>query len=139
MPSRKRGGNPEEAGIPPRLKKDGYLPEIAFCVSGRYTKKLTKGEKRVAPSPPENRLPKKGKGGISPSYAAATRGQIPKRMGNGSLWKRRKKKERRRKRFLCPLRRSIKQRGSCRGALRPPGRAMLSGCRRRMESPTPTS
>ena len=27
-------------------------------------KKLTKGEKRVAPSPPEDRLPKKGKGGI---------------------------------------------------------------------------
>ena len=39
----KRGGNPEEAGIPPRLKKDGYLPETALCVSGRYPKKADKG------------------------------------------------------------------------------------------------
>ena len=28
MPPRKRGGNPEETVVPPRLKKDGYLPEI---------------------------------------------------------------------------------------------------------------
>ena len=61
MPSRKRGGNPDEAGIPPRVKKDGYLPETALCVSGRYPKKLTKGEKRVAPSLPEDQLSKKGK------------------------------------------------------------------------------
>ena len=36
-------------------------------------KKLTKGEKRVTPSPPEEQIPKKGKGSTSPSYAAATR------------------------------------------------------------------
>ena len=40
---------------------------------GDTPKKLTNGEKRVAPYPPEDRLPKKGKGGTSPSYAAATR------------------------------------------------------------------
>ena len=43
MPSGKRGGNPEEAGIPPRLKKDGYLTEIAFSASGRYPKQADKG------------------------------------------------------------------------------------------------
>ena len=40
-----RGGNPEKAGIPPRHKKDGHLPETALCVSGDTPKKLTKGEK----------------------------------------------------------------------------------------------
>ena len=38
-----RGGNPEKAGIPPRLKEDGHLPETALCVSGRYPKKADKG------------------------------------------------------------------------------------------------
>ena len=58
-----------------RLKKDGYLPETALCVSGRYPKKLTKEEKGVAPSHPEDRLAKKGKGGISSSYTVAITGQ----------------------------------------------------------------
>ena len=40
---RKRGGNIEEAGIPPRLEKDGYLSETALCVSGKYPKKADKG------------------------------------------------------------------------------------------------
>ena len=51
-----------------------------------------------------------------------------------------KKKGRKRKRkkgFPCPLHRTLKRRGSCRGALRPLGRAMLSGCQRRTVSPTP--
>ena len=43
MPSRKRGGNPEEGGIPPRLEKGGYLPEAALCVSERYPEKADKG------------------------------------------------------------------------------------------------
>ena len=36
---------------------------------GDTPKKLTKEEKRVAPSPPKERIPKKGKGSTSPSYA----------------------------------------------------------------------
>ena len=74
MSSRKRGAIPEEAGISTRLEKDGYLPENALCVSGSTPKKLIKGEKRVAPSPPEDRIPKKGKGSSSPTYAAAYSG-----------------------------------------------------------------
>ena len=70
MPSRKWGGNPEEAGIPSRLEKDGYLSETHFEFLGDTPKKPTKEEKRVAPSHPEDRLPKKGKGAISPNYAA---------------------------------------------------------------------
>ena len=42
MSSRKRGGVPEEAAIPPRLEKDEYLSETALCVSGRYPKKADK-------------------------------------------------------------------------------------------------
>ena len=127
----------------PASKKMGIFRRMRSAFLGDTPKKLTKGEKRVAPSPPEYRLPKKGKGGISPSYAAATRGQTAKKDGDWQLVekknKKKKKKRRRRKRFLCPLRRNPKQRESCRGALRPPGRATLSGCRRGMESPTPIS
>ena len=43
MPSRKRGGNPEEAGILHRPEKDGYLSETTLCVSGRHPKKADKG------------------------------------------------------------------------------------------------
>ena len=93
MPTRKRGGNPEKAVIPPRLKKDGYLPETALCVSGRHPKKLTKGKKRVATSPPDYRFLKKGKGGLSPSYTAATRDQTPKKGREWQLVEKNKKRE----------------------------------------------
>ena len=42
----------------PRSASLGYTP-----------KKLKKGEKRVAPSPPKDWIPKKGKGNTSPTYA----------------------------------------------------------------------
>ena len=58
---------------------------------GDTPKKLTKGERRVPPSPPEERLPKKGKGGTSPSYAAATRGQTPQEDGVWQLVEKKKK------------------------------------------------
>ena len=73
----------------PALKKKGIFRTLRSASLGDIPKKLTKEEKRVAPSPPEDRLPKKE--------------------------------------------------GSCRGALRPPGRATLSWCRRMVESPTPIS
>ena len=41
---------------------------------GDTLKKPTKGEKRVAPAPLEDRLPKKGKGGTSPINVATIRG-----------------------------------------------------------------
>ena len=99
MPPRKRGGNPEEAGIPPRLKKDGYLPEATFCVSGGYPKKLTKGEKRA---PPEDLLLKKGKGGTLPSYAAVTRGQTAQKDGEWQLVQKKKKREKKKKEVSVP-------------------------------------
>ena len=85
MPSRKRGGNPEEAGIPPRFEKGGYLSETALCVSGRYPKKADKGGEEGCSFSREDRLPKKEKGGTSPTYAAATRCQIPQKDGDGRV------------------------------------------------------
>ena len=67
MPFIKRGGNPEKAGISPRPKNMGMFRRLRSASLGDTPKKLTKGEKRVAPSPPEDRLPKEGKGGISPT------------------------------------------------------------------------
>ena len=65
----------------PASKKMGFFRRLRSASLGDTPKKLTKGEKRVAPSPPEDRLPKKGKGGTSPSYAAVTRGQTPQKDG----------------------------------------------------------
>ena len=69
----------------PASKKMGIFRRLRSASLGDTPKKLTKGEKRVAPSPPEDRLPKKGKGGILPSHAAATRGQTPKKDGEWQL------------------------------------------------------
>ena len=85
MPPRKRGGNPEEAGIPHRLKKMGIFRRLRSASLGDTSKTLTKGGKRVAPSPPEDRLSKEGKGGMSLSYAAATIGQTPQKDGEWQL------------------------------------------------------
>ena len=52
MPSRKRNVIPEDAGVPPRLKNDGYLTETALCVSGRYPKKADKGGEEDCSSSP---------------------------------------------------------------------------------------
>ena len=56
----------------PASKRKGVFRRPRSASLGDIPKKLTKGEKRVAPSPPEDRLAKKGKGGTSPIYAAAT-------------------------------------------------------------------
>ena len=98
----------------PVSKKMGIFRSLRSASLRDTPKKLTKVEKRVAPSPPEDRLPKKVKGGISPPYTAATRGQTPKKDGEWQLVekkkKKKKKKRRRRKRFLCPLSRNLEQR-----------------------------
>ena len=65
----------------PASKRMGIFQRPHSASPGDTPKNLTKGEKRVAPSPPEDRLPKKGKGGTSPTYAAATRGQTPQKDG----------------------------------------------------------
>ena len=56
-------------------------------------KKLLEGEKRVAPSPPEDLIPKKGKGSTSSTYAAATRGQTPQKDGEWKLMEKKKKEK----------------------------------------------
>ena len=77
----------------PASKKVGIFRRPRSASLGDTPKKLTKGEKRAALSPPEDRLHKKGKGGTSPTYAAATRGQTPQKDGEWQLVERQKKKK----------------------------------------------
>ena len=49
--------------------------------------------KRVAPPPPKVRIPKKGKGSSSPTYAAATSGHTPQKDGEWQLVEEKKKKK----------------------------------------------
>ena len=65
----------------PASKKMGILRRSRSPPLGDTPKKLTKGEERVALSSPKDRLPKKGKGGTSPTYASATIGQTPQKDG----------------------------------------------------------
>ena len=81
-------------------------------------------------------LLKKGRAAHRPPTLQPPEARPHRKMGNDSWWKKRKRRE---KGFLRPLHRTLKRRGICRGALRPPSRATLSGFRRRMESPTPRS
>ena len=90
----------------PASKKMGIFRRLRSASLGDTPKKLTKGEKRVAPSPPEDWLPKKGKVGIWPSYAAAIRGQTPKKDGEWQMVEKKKKKQKEREeergsRALC--------------------------------------
>ena len=116
----------------PASNRMGIFRRLRSASLGVTPKKLTKGEKRVAPSPPEDRIPKKGKGSSSPTYAAVTRGQIPQKDGEWQLVEKKKKRRKRRKKRY----RNLEPRQSCRGALRLLGRATLSGYRRRTVSPT---
>ena len=69
----------------PASKRMGIFRRPRSASLGDTPKKLTKGEKRVAPSPPEDRTPKKGKGSSSFTYAASTRGQTPQKDGEWQL------------------------------------------------------
>ena len=69
-------------------KRIGIFRRPRSASLGDTPKKLTKGENRVPPSPPEEHIPKKGKGSTSPSYAVTTRGQSPQKER-----KKKKKKE----------------------------------------------
>ena len=99
----------------PASKKMGIIRRLRCAFLGDTPKKLPKGEKRVAPSPPEDRLPKKGKGGISPTYAAATRGQTPKKDGEWQLVeekkKKKKKKDKKKKEVPVPSAQELKTMG----------------------------
>ena len=56
-------------------------------------KTQSKGEKREAPSPPEERIAKKGQGSSSPSYSVAARSQGSNEIGEWQLVKKREKKK----------------------------------------------
>ena len=71
----------ERLGPHPASKRMGIFRRPCSASLGDTPKKLTKGEKRVAPSAPKDRIPKKGKGSSSPTYAAATKGQTPQKDG----------------------------------------------------------
>ena len=69
----------------PASKRMVIFRRPRFASLGDIPKKTKKGEKRVAPFPLEDRLPKKGKGGTSPTNVAATRGQTPQKDGEWQL------------------------------------------------------
>ena len=77
----------------PASKRMGIFRRPRSASLGDTPKKLTKGEKRLAPSPPEERIPKKGKRNTLPSYAATTRGQTPQKDGEWQLVPGTRKKE----------------------------------------------
>ena len=91
----------------PASKKMGIVRRLRSASLGDTPKNLTKGERRVAP--PQDGLPKEGKGGSSPSYAAVTSGQTSQKDGEWQLVqkKKKKKKRKRRKRFVLLLRRNL--------------------------------
>ena len=76
----------------PASKRMGIIRRPRSASLGDTPKKLTKAEKRVAPFFPENRLAKKGKGGTSPTYAAATRDQTPQKDEEWQLVEKKKRK-----------------------------------------------
>ena len=105
---------------------------------GDIPKTQSKEEKRKAPSPLKERIAKKGKGSLSPSYSEAIRSQALKEIGKWQLVEKKKKeKKKRRRRKKC--RRHKEKKGRRRSVLRSPDRAMLAGCRRRTDSSMPRS
>ena len=68
----------------PASKKMGIFRRARSVSLGDTPKKLTKGQKRVAPSLPKDRIRKKGKDSTSPTYATATGGQTPQKYGEDS-------------------------------------------------------
>ena len=91
---------------------------------------LKTGEKRVAPSPPEKRKFKKGKGNTSSSYATVTRSWPPTEEGKWHLVQNKEKKRVRRfrrtgKRF--PFRRHRKKRKKTMPKRSPPARSGDAG------------
>ena len=104
VPTRKRGGNPEKAGI---------------HVSERYPEKLTKGRRGLPLLPPRSESQRKGRAAHRSLTPRPPESRPHKRMGNGSWWKkmrkiirkikRRKIKRRMRQKFLCPLRRNLRR------------------------------
>ena len=81
----------------PASKRMGIFRRPSSASLGDTPKKLTKGEKRLAPSTPEERIPKKGKGSTSPSYAASIRGQTPQKDGEWQLVEKKEKKKKKNK------------------------------------------
>ena len=104
----------------PASKRMGIFRRPRFASLRDTPKELTKGKKRVAPSPSEDRIAKKGKGYTSPNYAAATRGQTLQKDGEWKLVDRKenkKKNKRKKERGSCALHAGTKSEGKDAAAL----------------------
>ena len=124
----------------PASKKMGIFRRLRSASLGDTLKKLTKG-RRDLPPPLQGSAPQEREGRhIAIVRLGHQRPGPTKGWGMAAVQKEKtEKKRKRRKRFLYLLRRNLKQRGGCRGALRLPGRVTLSWCPRRTTSPTPKS
>ena len=78
----------------PASKKMGIFRRPRSASLGDTPKLQNKGEKRAAPSPPQERTPKRGKGGPSPSYAQVAKSQAPIKDGDWQVVAKKKKKRR---------------------------------------------
>ena len=92
-----RAKNPEAKSLRVKeaqiLSKQKIVEKYLRASLGDTPKMLIEGDKRVAPSPPEDRIPKKGKGSTLSTYAAATRGQTPQKDGEWKLVEKKKKEK----------------------------------------------
>ena len=81
----------------PATKKIGILRRPRSASLGDIPKNEAKGEKRAAPSPPQEQTPERGKGGPSPSYAQVAKTQAPTEEGDWQLVMKKGRKEKEKK------------------------------------------
>ena len=77
----------------PVSKKMGIFRRPRSASLGDTPKLQNKGEKRAAPSPPQERTPKRRKGGPSPSYAQVAKSQAPMKDGDWQVVAKKKEKK----------------------------------------------
>ena len=89
----------------PDTKKMGIFRRPRSASLGDIPKKQAKGEKKAAPSAPEEKTPERGKGVSSPACAQVAKSQVSTEKGDWLVVtrksKKEKKKKRRRRRTLC--------------------------------------
>ena len=83
---------PQRLESHPATKRMGIFSRSRSAFLDDTPKKLTKGKKRVASFPPRSESQRKGRAAHRPPTPRSPEARPHKRMGNGSWWKKRKKK-----------------------------------------------
>ena len=77
----------------PATKKMGIFRRPRSASLGDIPKNQAKGENRAAPFPPQEKIPKRGNGGPSPSYAQVAKSQAPSKEGDSQEQKKGKRQK----------------------------------------------